>query len=50
MDEADRCDELLLVLAGQVIERGTSAEIRARAGADNLESAFLAVSAGNRGR
>jgi len=50
MDEADRCDELLLVLAGQVIERGTSAEIRARAGVDNLESAFLAVSAGNRGR
>jgi len=50
MDEADRCDELVLVLAGRVIERGTSAEIRARAGADNLEAAFLAVSAGNRGR
>ncbi|HSW40974.1 MAG TPA: heme ABC exporter ATP-binding protein CcmA [Patescibacteria group bacterium] len=50
MDEADRCDELLLLLAGRVIERGTPAEIRARAGAGNLEAAFLAVSAGNRGR
>jgi ABC-2 type transport system ATP-binding protein len=50
MDEADRCDELLLVLAGSVIDRGTSTEIRTRAGAENLEAAFLAVSGGNAGR
>jgi len=50
MDEADRCDELLLVLAGRVIERGTSAQIRERAGVASLEAAFLAVSGGNAGR
>ena len=41
MDEADRCDELLLVRSGKVIARGTSREIRARAGTDDLEQAFL---------
>jgi ABC-2 type transport system ATP-binding protein len=46
MDEADRCDELLFVRAGKVIARGTGAEIRARAGTDNLEEAFLKFSGG----
>ena len=41
MDEADRCDELLFVRGGRVIARGTGAELRARAGTDNLEDAFL---------
>jgi ABC-2 type transport system ATP-binding protein len=41
MDEADRCDELLFVRGGRVIGRGTGAELRARAGTDNLETAFL---------
>jgi ABC-2 type transport system ATP-binding protein len=41
MDEADRCDELLFVRAGKVIARGTSDEIRARAGTTDLEAAFL---------
>jgi ABC-2 type transport system ATP-binding protein len=41
MDEADRCDELLFVRAGKVIARGTGREIRARAGTDDLEQAFL---------
>jgi ABC-2 type transport system ATP-binding protein len=44
MDEADRCDELLFVRSGKVIGRGSSAEIRARAGTDNLEAAFLVMS------
>jgi ABC-2 type transport system ATP-binding protein len=44
MDEADRCDELLFVRSGKVIGRGSSAEIRARAGTDNLEAAFLVLS------
>ncbi len=44
MDEADRCDELLFVRGGKVIGRGTGAELRARAGTDNLEAAFLALS------
>jgi len=44
MDEADRCDELLFVRAGKVIARGTGQEIRARAGTDELEQAFLKFS------
>jgi ABC-2 type transport system ATP-binding protein len=42
MEEADRCDELLFVRAGRVIARGTGAELRAQAGMDDLEAAFLA--------
>jgi ABC-2 type transport system ATP-binding protein len=44
MDEADRCDELVFVRDGEVIGRGTGAELRARAGTDSLESAFLIFS------
>jgi ABC-2 type transport system ATP-binding protein len=44
MDEADRCDELLLMRDGRVLDRGTTAEIRARAGTDDLEQAFLRLS------
>jgi len=44
MDEADRCDELLFVRNGKVIGRGTGSELRARAGTDNLEAAFLVLS------
>jgi ABC-2 type transport system ATP-binding protein len=41
MDEADRCDALLLLRAGRLLARGTPDELRARTGADNLEEAFL---------
>jgi ABC-2 type transport system ATP-binding protein len=41
MDEADRCDDLLFIRSGQVIARGSGAELRAKAGTDNLETAFL---------
>jgi ABC-2 type transport system ATP-binding protein len=44
MDEADRCDELLFVRSGKVIGHGTGAEVRAQAGTDNLEAAFLVLS------
>ena len=44
MDEADRCDELLFVRNGKVIGRGTGAEMRARAGVQDLEAAFLVMS------
>jgi ABC-2 type transport system ATP-binding protein len=44
MDEADRCDELLFVRGGKVIGRGTGTELRASAGQENLESAFLVLS------
>jgi ABC-2 type transport system ATP-binding protein len=41
MDEADRCDELLFVRGGRVLARGNPRELRAKAGTDNLETAFL---------
>jgi len=43
MDEADRCDLLGLVRAGQLLAAGTPSEIRQLAGDDNLEQAFLAL-------
>jgi len=41
MDEADRCDELLFIRDGRVLAHGTPADLRRRAGTDNLETAFL---------
>jgi ABC-2 type transport system ATP-binding protein len=41
MDEADRCDELLLILHGKLLARGSGAEIRGQAGAATMEDAFL---------
>ena len=41
MDEADRCDELLFIRDGHVLAQGAPAELRKRAGTDNLETAFL---------
>jgi ABC-2 type transport system ATP-binding protein len=41
MDEADRCDELLLILRGQVLARGDGPTLRRQAGADSMEEAFL---------
>ena len=43
MDEADRCDRLLLMRAGRIIADGTPDEIRSRTGSDDIESAFLAL-------
>jgi ABC-2 type transport system ATP-binding protein len=43
MDEAERCDRLLLMRAGRIIADGTPAEIKERAGVDDVESAFLAI-------
>jgi ABC-2 type transport system ATP-binding protein len=41
MDEAERCDELLLVRDGRLLARGTAAEIRARTGSETMDAAFL---------
>jgi ABC-2 type transport system ATP-binding protein len=41
MDEADRCDELVFIRSGRVLARGSGAELRAQAGMDDLEAAFL---------
>ena len=43
MDEADRCDELLLMLHGKVLASGSGAEIRAKAGTQDIEEAFLTL-------
>ncbi|MFG1993235.1 ABC transporter ATP-binding protein [Actinoplanes sp. NPDC048988] len=41
MDEAGRCDRLLLIREGELIGDDTPAAIRERAGTDDLEEAFL---------
>jgi ABC-2 type transport system ATP-binding protein len=41
MDEADRCDELLLILNGRVLAQGSGQQIRESAGTPDLEGAFL---------
>jgi ABC-2 type transport system ATP-binding protein len=41
MDEADRCDLLVLLHEGQILATGTPDDLRARTGADDLEQAFL---------
>jgi ABC-2 type transport system ATP-binding protein len=41
MEEAARCDEVLLVREGQVLAHGTPAELTRRTATDDLEQAFL---------
>jgi ABC-2 type transport system ATP-binding protein len=41
MDEADRCDELLLLREGEIVAAGTPDALRARTGAPDLSEAFL---------
>jgi ABC-2 type transport system ATP-binding protein len=41
MDEADRCDELVLILHGRLLAQGSGAAIREKAGVTELEEAFL---------
>jgi len=41
MDEADHCDELVLLREGRLVAQLTPAELRERTGEDGLEDAFL---------
>jgi ABC-2 type transport system ATP-binding protein len=41
MDEAGRCDRLLLLREGTLLADSTPAELRARTGTDDLDAAFL---------
>lgn len=41
MDEAERCQRLGLIQYGRLLAEGTPNEVRARAGTNNLEEAFL---------
>jgi ABC-2 type transport system ATP-binding protein len=43
MDEADRCDRLLLMREGRIIADGTPEHIREKTHADDIEGAFLAL-------
>lgn len=46
MDEADRCDALLLLREGELLAQATPAELRARTGAERLDEAFLRLVGG----
>lgn len=41
MDEAERCDELLLLRGGRLIATGTPLELRRRTGTERLDDVFL---------
>ncbi len=41
MDEASRCDQLLLLRAGRLLATGTPSAIRERTGQEDLEQAFI---------
>jgi ABC-2 type transport system ATP-binding protein len=43
MDEASRCDELLLMREGVVVATGSPDDLRRRTGKQELEQAFLAI-------
>lgn len=43
MDEADRCDRLLLMREGTLVADSTPAELRERTGAEDLEEAFVRI-------
>jgi ABC-2 type transport system ATP-binding protein len=43
MDEANRCDRLLLIREGIIIADGTPAAVKSAAGTDDLDEAFLAL-------
>ena len=43
LDEASRCDQLLLLRDGRIVFTGTPDELLQSTGADNLEAAFLAI-------
>jgi ABC-2 type transport system ATP-binding protein len=48
MDEAEKCDRVAFMMEGRIVATGTPAELRARAGVDDLESAVLVLTDPNR--
>lgn len=47
MDEAERCDRLLLMREGRLLFDGDHRELRAAAGVDDIESAFIRLAEGD---
>jgi ABC-2 type transport system ATP-binding protein len=43
MDEADHCDDLLLLREGKLVATGTPASVRTQSGRQDLDEAFLAL-------
>jgi ABC-2 type transport system ATP-binding protein len=43
MDEADHCDDLLLLRDGKLVTTGTPADVRAQSGKQDLDEAFLVL-------
>mgnify|MGYP001172731910 CR=1 FL=1 len=41
MDEAERCDELILLRGGRILDQDTPQQLRERTGTANLDAAFL---------
>jgi ABC-2 type transport system ATP-binding protein len=41
MDEADRCDALLLLREGHVLAQAAPSELRSQTGENDLDAAFL---------
>jgi ABC-2 type transport system ATP-binding protein len=46
MDEADRCDELVLMREGRIVAAGSPESLRAASGTADLEEAFLTLAEG----
>jgi ABC-2 type transport system ATP-binding protein len=46
MDEAERCNDLVLLRDGQIVATGTPQELRERTGREDLEDAFLVIAEG----
>ena len=43
MDEADRCDSLLLLREGELLAQGTPAELKAQTGKSEMEDVFISL-------
>jgi ABC-2 type transport system ATP-binding protein len=48
MDEADRCESLLLLREGRLLAQATPADLRERTGEQQLDQAFLRLVEGER--
>jgi ABC-2 type transport system ATP-binding protein len=46
MDEADRCDQLVLMREGRIVASASPAALRERTGKDDIEQAFMALAEG----
>ena len=41
MDEAEKCDRLILIRGGEIIENGSPQELKAKTAQGTLEAAFI---------